>query len=252
MRRPCPAGRQARHRQDHASARFCSDCGRGFPTGAVHARPSPVGPDGYQLLQPEDRRVRVPARSALHQLCAGGRDQPRHATHPVGPAGSHGGKADHGGRRDEPPGRAVHGAGDPEPAGILWHFPAAGCPDGPLFHAAVTGVHEPGAGDGSAVPPVAQTVLSQLNPVVTPEETAYVRTAYREVKVSDDVKNYLMDIVEATRMQGGFVSGVSTRGALALYQAAQAYAALQGRDYVIPEDIKGLAPAVLCHREPGR
>ena len=96
--------------------------------------------------------------------------------------------------------------------------------------------------------PSAQTVLSQLSPVVTPEETAYVRTAYREVKVSDDVKNYLMDIVEATRMQGGFVSGVSTRGALALYQAAQAYAALQGRDYVAPEDVKGLAPAVLCHR----
>ena len=96
--------------------------------------------------------------------------------------------------------------------------------------------------------PSAQAVLSQLNPVVTPEETACVRTAYREVKVSDDVKNYLMDIVEATRMQGGFVSGVSTRGALALYQAAQAYAALQGRDYVVPEDVKGLAPAVLCHR----
>ena len=96
--------------------------------------------------------------------------------------------------------------------------------------------------------PSAQAVLSQLNPVVTPEETAYVRTTYREVKVSDDVKNYLMDIVEATRMQGGFVSGVSTRGALALYQAAQAYAALQGRDYVVPEDVKGLAPAVLCHR----
>ena len=96
--------------------------------------------------------------------------------------------------------------------------------------------------------PSAQAVLSQLNPVVTPEETAYVRTVYREVKVSDDVKNYLMDIVEATRMQGGFVSGVSTRGALALYQAAQAYAALQGRDYVVPEDVKGLAPAVLCHR----
>lgn len=96
--------------------------------------------------------------------------------------------------------------------------------------------------------PSAQAVLSQLNPVVTPEETAYVRMAYREVKVSDDVKNYLMDIVEATRMQGGFVSGVSTRGALALYQAAQAYAALQGRDYVAPEDVKGLAPAVLCHR----
>ena len=96
--------------------------------------------------------------------------------------------------------------------------------------------------------PSSQQVLDQLQTVVTPEETAYVRTAYREVAVSDDVKNYLMDIVEATRTQGGFVMGVSTRGALALYRAAQAFAALQGRNYVIPEDIKGLAPAVLCHR----
>lgn len=96
--------------------------------------------------------------------------------------------------------------------------------------------------------PSAQTVLNELQPVVTPEETAYVRTTYREVKVSEEVKHYLMDIVEATRTQSGFVSGVSTRGALALYQAAQAYASLQGREYVIPEDIKGLAPAVLSHR----
>lgn len=64
--------------------------------------------------------------------------------------------------------------------------------------------------------PSAQTVLNELQPVVTPEETAYVRTAYREVKVSEEVKHYLMDIVEATRTQSGFVSGVSTRGALAL------------------------------------
>ena len=96
--------------------------------------------------------------------------------------------------------------------------------------------------------PSSQQVLDQLQTVVTPEETAYVRTAYREVAVADDVKNYLMDIVEATRTQGGFVMGVSTRGALALYRAAQAFAALQGRDYVIPEDVKGLAPAVLSHR----
>lgn len=96
--------------------------------------------------------------------------------------------------------------------------------------------------------PSAQTVLNELQAVVTPEETAYVRTAYREVKVSEEVKHYLMDIVEATRTQSGFVSGVSTRGALALYQAAQAYASLQGREYVIPEDIKGMAPAVLSHR----
>ena len=82
-------------------------------------------------------------------------------------------------------------------------------------------------------------MLNELQAVVTPEETAYVRTAYREVKVSEEVKHYLMDIVEATRTQSGFVSGVSTRGALALYQAAQAYASLQGRDTSSPRTSKG-------------
>ena len=96
--------------------------------------------------------------------------------------------------------------------------------------------------------PSTQAVLDSLETLVTPEQTAYVRSAYVQVKVSDDVKNYLMDLVEATRTSSSFAGGVSTRGAIALYKASQALAALRGRDYVIPEDIKELAPAVLCHR----
>ena len=91
-------------------------------------------------------------------------------------------------------------------------------------------------------------VLDGLEPLVTPKQTAYVRSAYTEVKVSDDVKQYLMDLVEATRTRSSFAGGVSTRGAIALYKASQSLAAVRGRDYVIPEDIKELAPAVLCHR----
>ena len=96
--------------------------------------------------------------------------------------------------------------------------------------------------------PSTRAVLDSLETLVTPEQTAYVRSAYVEVKVSDDVKNYLMDLVEATRTSSSFAGGVSTRGAIALYKASQALAAVRGRDYVIPEDIKELAPAVLCHR----
>ena len=96
--------------------------------------------------------------------------------------------------------------------------------------------------------PSTQAVLDSLETLVTPEQTAYVRSAYVQVKVSDDVKNYLMDLVEATRTSSSFAGGVSTRGAIALYKASQALAALRGRDYVIPEDIKELAPAVLCYR----
>ena len=82
---------------------------------------------------------------------------------------------------------------------------------------------------------------------VTDEDTAYVRSAYAEVKVPQDVLSYMMDIVEGTRNGGSFVSGVSTRGAIALYKAAQVTAALNGRDYVIPEDVRFVAPHVLVH-----
>ncbi|MCD8368209.1 MAG: AAA family ATPase [Clostridiales bacterium] len=96
--------------------------------------------------------------------------------------------------------------------------------------------------------PATADLLAGLGQVVTTEETAYVRSAWREVKVSPVVLGYLMDLIQGTRQESAFVAGVSTRGALALYQAAQATAALNGRDYVLPEDVKYLAPYVLCHR----
>lgn len=96
--------------------------------------------------------------------------------------------------------------------------------------------------------PSTEAVLDQLTQAVDPEQTAYVRSAYTEVTVAPAVRDYLMDLIEATRRESSFLSGVSTRGAIALYKAAQVTAALQGRDYVIPEDVKDVAPDVLCHR----
>ena len=96
--------------------------------------------------------------------------------------------------------------------------------------------------------PSTQAIVQELKQVVTPEETAYVRQAYTEVTVSQDVLGYIMDIIEGTRKESNFVSGVSTRGAIALYKASQVTAALNGRDYVIPEDVKYVAPSVLTHR----
>ena len=68
------------------------------------------------------------------------------------------------------------------------------------------------------------------------------------VEVSDDVAGYIMDIVEHTRDDSRVLMGVSTRGALALYRAAQITAAMDGRSYVIPEDVKKEALPVLGHR----
>lgn len=91
-------------------------------------------------------------------------------------------------------------------------------------------------------------IIASLEQTVTAEETAYVRSAYTKVRVSQAVLGYMMDIVEATRRENRFAAGVSTRGAMALYKASQVTAALQGREYVIPEDVKYVAPFVLCHR----
>lgn len=91
-------------------------------------------------------------------------------------------------------------------------------------------------------------IIEQLQQVVTWEETEYVCNAYRQVTVSEAVLGYIMDIVEGTRTEDNFVTGVSTRGAIALYKASQATAAFAGRDYVIPEDVKLVAPYVLAHR----
>lgn len=91
-------------------------------------------------------------------------------------------------------------------------------------------------------------IVEGLEQVVSDEETEYIRSSYRQVKVSDDVKDYIMDIIEGTRNESGFISGVSTRGAIALYKASQAKASLSGKDYVTPEDVRFVAPYVLMHR----
>ena len=57
-----------------------------------------------------------------------------------------------------------------------------------------------------------------------------------------------MDIIELTRNHGDITVGASTRGAIALYEASQVLAAFRGRDFVLPEDVKELAPAILTHR----
>ena len=91
-------------------------------------------------------------------------------------------------------------------------------------------------------------ILNSLETVVTSEDTAFVKSAYTGITVSNDCKAYIMDIIEATRNESRFSAGVSTRGAIALYKASQVTAAINGRDYVIPEDIKALSLPVLCHR----
>ena len=88
----------------------------------------------------------------------------------------------------------------------------------------------------------------KLEQVITCQEIVDLIEQMKEVHCSDAVRSYILDVVEATRSADFIKLGVSPRGSIALYRMAKAYAFVKGRDYVIPDDIKDLAPYVLSHR----
>ena len=94
-------------------------------------------------------------------------------------------------------------------------------------------------------------VIATQNPireVCRPEDLIAARKISETIHISDELLSYIADIVIATRKRGDIAAGVSSRGTLALMRAARASAFLDGRDYVVPEDIKYLAEPVLAHR----
>ena len=90
--------------------------------------------------------------------------------------------------------------------------------------------------------------LDDLQPVVTGERLQELQKMIRRVRVEPAVENYIVELVRATRNHSGVELGVSPRGTLALYRSSQAYAAIHGRFYVIPDDVKRVARPVLSHR----
>jgi MoxR-like ATPase len=90
--------------------------------------------------------------------------------------------------------------------------------------------------------------LDDLVPVVTGEEVGRLLPVVRAIAVSQAVADYMLAIVRGTRQHPAVELGASPRAALALFRASQARAAIQGRDYVKPDDVKALAEPVLAHR----
>lgn len=90
--------------------------------------------------------------------------------------------------------------------------------------------------------------LDELRPLLSIDQLRAMQTFCRKVKVEASVARYVLRFVEATRAHEGVVLGASPRAGLAWLQAARARAALQGRDYVVPDDLKELAIPVLAHR----
>lgn len=90
--------------------------------------------------------------------------------------------------------------------------------------------------------------LTTLKQVIPIEQLFAAQTAVKEVHVAPPVKEYIISIVEATRAHDDVYLGASPRGSLALYNASRAWAALSGRDFVVPDDVKVLAEPTLAHR----
>ncbi|MDI7274578.1 MAG: MoxR family ATPase [Anaerolineae bacterium] len=90
--------------------------------------------------------------------------------------------------------------------------------------------------------------LLELEPVTAPEQVLAAQQEIRAVRVEPSVRGYLVRMARATREHPAVELGASPRGTLALYRACQARAALRGRDFVVPDDAKALAPVVLTHR----
>jgi MoxR-like ATPase len=94
----------------------------------------------------------------------------------------------------------------------------------------------------------AADALDGLEPVATAKDVMEMAAAARTVHVAPGLRGYLVDLAEATRRHPALALGMSPRATLALQRVSQARAAASGRTYVVPDDVKALAPSVLCHR----
>lgn len=92
------------------------------------------------------------------------------------------------------------------------------------------------------------SALDALKPVLSVEEALELQSAVREVRLDDEVANYMLDVVEATRQSSEISVGASPRASLAFARALRAYALVNDRNYVVPDDVKALAEPVLAHR----
>jgi MoxR-like ATPase len=93
-----------------------------------------------------------------------------------------------------------------------------------------------------------QHPIETIGPVVAGDHVPELAHVAWDVHVDDTVRDYIVRLVNATRTQPDLLLGASPRGSLALYKTCQAWAALHGRDYVLPDDVKRLAPLTLAHR----
>jgi MoxR-like ATPase len=90
--------------------------------------------------------------------------------------------------------------------------------------------------------------IDDMQNVVTADEIMRCQQVVRSIRVDDKLNRYIVELIHRTRGHNDVLLGGSPRASLALYRASQALAAIRGHDFITPDDIKRLAPAILCHR----
>ncbi len=90
--------------------------------------------------------------------------------------------------------------------------------------------------------------ITTLEQVVSLEELTATQTAIKDIHINEGIRGYIVDLVRETRVNNDVYLGSSSRGALALFRLCQAWAAMSGRDFVTPDDVKKLAGPALAHR----
>ena len=94
----------------------------------------------------------------------------------------------------------------------------------------------------------ASTQLPELEAVTNPDEIVQMQAERSAVRVEESIRDYIVRVARATREHNEIQLGASPRATMALYHSAQAWAAIQGREFVLPDDVKALVPHVLTHR----
>ncbi|MDE6709087.1 MAG: MoxR family ATPase [Oscillospiraceae bacterium] len=90
--------------------------------------------------------------------------------------------------------------------------------------------------------------INRISAVLTTEDIVFLQEQVKQVRAAENVKNYIISIVTASRNDEGIRLGISPRGSIALYKAAKAWAFINGRDYITPQDVKDCGVCTLAHR----
>ena len=91
-------------------------------------------------------------------------------------------------------------------------------------------------------------LFTQKQNILNPQEVQAMQLERRHVRVEDSLRDYIVRVARTTRQNPDIELGASPRATMALFQAAQAWAAIHGREFILPDDVKYVAPSVLCHR----